>query len=141
MLDAFEGNTAETKTMIPLIRGFVDAHGIVDVIVVADAGMMSEANLKDIEDAGWSFIIAGKLPDIPYQVSKWHTDHPGQAPTDQMILSQKVRTNLAQLRLYGAPIAVDFVAHIRGQVRFGGIDPLIEQINDDVRRCHEILGT
>ncbi len=88
MLDAFEGNTAETKTMIPLIRDFVDAHGIVDVIVVADAGMMSEANLKDIEDAGWSFIIAGKLPDIPYQVKKWHTDHPDQPPVDQMILSQ-----------------------------------------------------
>lgn len=70
MLNVFEGNTAETKTMIPLIRDFVDAHGIVDVIVVADAGMMSEANLKDVEDAGWSFIIAGKpargpLPGAP----------------------------------------------------------------------------
>lgn len=47
----------------------------------------------------------------------------------------------SDLELYGAPIAVDFVAHIRGQVRFEGIGPLIEQINDDVRRCHEILGT
>lgn len=45
------------------------------------------------------------------------------------------------LELYGAPVAVDFVAHIRGQVRFQGIDPLIEQIRDDVRRCHEILRT
>ncbi len=88
MLNAFEGNTAETKTMIPLIRDFVDAHGIVDVIVVADAGMMSEANLKDIEDAGWSFIIAGKLPEVPYKVRRWLADHPGQAPADQMVLSQ-----------------------------------------------------
>lgn len=27
--------------------------------------MMSEANLKDVEDAGWSFVVGGKLPDIP----------------------------------------------------------------------------
>lgn len=53
MVDAFEGNRAETRTMIPIIEQFVQAHGIAGVTVVADAGMMSEANLKDIEDAGW----------------------------------------------------------------------------------------
>jgi riboflavin kinase/FMN adenylyltransferase len=42
--------------------------------------------------------------------------------------------------LYGAPIAVDFVARIRGQVRFEGVGALIVQIQDDVRRCHQILG-
>ncbi|MFZ1911195.1 MAG: IS1634 family transposase [Propionicimonas sp.] len=88
MVDAFEGNRAETRTMIPIIRGFVDAHGISGVTVVADAGMMSEANLKDVEDAGWSFIVGGKLPDIPYQVAQWRRDHPGTDPADGMILTQ-----------------------------------------------------
>lgn len=31
--------------------------------MVADAGMMSEQNLKDIEAAGWSFIVGGKIPE------------------------------------------------------------------------------
>lgn len=44
------------------------------------------------------------------------------------------------LELYGAPIAVEFVARIRGQVRFEGIESLIDQMHDDVRRCHQILG-
>lgn len=88
MVDAFEGNTAETRTMIPIIRAFVEAHGIAGVTVVADAGMMSEANLKDVEDAGWSFVVGGKLPDIPYQISQWHRTHPGLDPVDQMILTQ-----------------------------------------------------
>ncbi|MFT3970545.1 MAG: bifunctional riboflavin kinase/FAD synthetase [Micropruina sp.] len=44
------------------------------------------------------------------------------------------------LELYGAPIAVDFIERIRGQVRFEGIDALIVQMNDDVRRSHDILG-
>ncbi len=47
----------------------------------------------------------------------------------------------SDLELYGAPVAVDFVARIRGQVRFEGIEALIVQMRDDVRRCHQILGT
>lgn len=88
MVDAFEGNRAETRTMIPIIRSFVEAHGIAGVTVVADAGMMSEANLKDIEDAGWSFIVGGKLPEIPYQLAQWRRTHPDTDPHDGLILSQ-----------------------------------------------------
>ena len=88
MVQGFEGNRAETRTMLPVIRRFVEAHGIVDVTVVADAGMLSEANLKDIEDAGWTFIVGGKLPDIPYAINQWMQDNPGADPVDQMVLSQ-----------------------------------------------------
>lgn len=88
LVNAFEGNTAETKTMIPIIRSFVEAHGIVDVTVVADAGMMSEANLKAIEDAGWSFIVGGKLAEVPYQISQWRTKHPAVEPPDGLVLTQ-----------------------------------------------------
>ena len=88
MVDAFEGNRAETRTMIPLIGSFVEAHGIAGVTVVADAGMMSEANLKDIEDADWNFVVGGKLPDIPYAIAEWHRKHPDAAPPDQLVLSQ-----------------------------------------------------
>jgi Transposase DDE domain len=90
MVEAFEGNRAETKTMIPVIRGFVEAHGIAEVTVVADAGMMSEANLKDVEDAGWWFIVGGKLPEIPYAIAQWGRDNPGREPVAGMILTQPV---------------------------------------------------
>ncbi len=42
------------------------------------------------------------------------------------------------LELYGVEVAVDFVARLRGQVRFTGIDALIAQMHADVeatRRC------
>jgi hypothetical protein len=90
MVDAFEGNRAETKTMIPLVQRFVAAHGIAGVTVVADAGMMSEANLADVEDAGWSFIVAGKLPEVPYVITQWHRQHPEAEPVDGMVLTQPV---------------------------------------------------
>ncbi|MFZ0529595.1 MAG: bifunctional riboflavin kinase/FAD synthetase [Propionicimonas sp.] len=43
------------------------------------------------------------------------------------------------LELYDAPITVEFIARIRGQVRFSDIDALIEQMVDDVAQCRELL--
>jgi hypothetical protein len=40
MVNAFEGNTAETTTMLPTIQAFMKAHQLADVTVVADAGMV-----------------------------------------------------------------------------------------------------
>jgi hypothetical protein len=52
MIEAFEGNKADNKTMLPVITAFMAAHQLTDVTVVADAGMISEANQHAIEDAG-----------------------------------------------------------------------------------------
>jgi hypothetical protein len=90
MIDAFEGNRAETKTIIPLVQRFVAAHGIAGVTVVADAGMLSEANLAAIEDASWSFVIGGKLPEVPYAIKQWQHDNPDLEPADGMVLTQPV---------------------------------------------------
>ena len=38
MVEAFEGNKAETLTMIPTIKSFMAAHDLPEVTVVADAG-------------------------------------------------------------------------------------------------------
>ena len=71
MLSAFEGNKAETKTMLPVIRQFTAAYALSDVTVVADAGMISDANMKAIEAAGLSFILGMKVPDVPYVIDAW----------------------------------------------------------------------
>jgi len=88
MIDAFEGNRAETKTMIPLVQRFVAAHGIAGVTVIADAGMMSEANLAEVENAGWSFVIGGKLPEVPYVISQWQRANPDAELADETALTQ-----------------------------------------------------
>jgi Transposase DDE domain len=88
MIDAFEGNRAETKTIIPLVQRFVAAHEIAGVTVVADAGMMSEANLAEIEDAGWSFVIGGKLLEVPYAIRQWRQANPDAEPADGTTLTQ-----------------------------------------------------
>jgi hypothetical protein len=85
MVSAFEGNKAETKTMLPVIESFMAAHGLP---VVADAGMVSEANQKQIEAAGLSFILGMKIPHVPYVVAQWRREHPGEQIPDGHIFTQ-----------------------------------------------------
>jgi transposase len=45
-VEAFEGNKAETATMLPTITAFMAAHRLTDVTVVADAGMCPRPTAK-----------------------------------------------------------------------------------------------
>ncbi|MEH1168640.1 bifunctional riboflavin kinase/FAD synthetase [Micromonospora sp. CPCC 205539] len=42
--------------------------------------------------------------------------------------------------LYGERLALDFVAHLRGQIRYDSIEPLIAQMNQDVERARRALS-
>ena len=59
-VEAFEGNKAETATMLPVINAFKAAHQLRDVTIVADAGMISEANQVALQAAGLSYILGAR---------------------------------------------------------------------------------
>jgi hypothetical protein len=88
MVEAFEGNRAETTTMLPTITAFMAAHRLADVTIVADAGMISAGNMRAIEAAGLSFILGMKIPEIPYVVAEWRREHPDEPMPDGLILTQ-----------------------------------------------------
>ncbi len=44
------------------------------------------------------------------------------------------------LDLYGERIAYGFVKRLRPTLRFDGIEPLVEQMHDDVAQCREVIG-
>jgi hypothetical protein len=88
MVHAFEGNRAETTTMLPVLRAFLHAHHLSDVTVVADAGMVSEANKRAIEAAGLSFILGARVPDVPYVVAAWRDAHPDAEIPDGHVFVQ-----------------------------------------------------
>jgi hypothetical protein len=88
MIEAFEGNTGETTTMLPTIEAFMAAHQLPDVTIVADAGMISAGNKRAVEAAGLSFILGTKIPDIPYVVGRWRREHESEQPPDGLILTQ-----------------------------------------------------
>lgn len=65
---AFEGNKAETHTILPMITQFQDRHQIADMVVVADAGMLSSSNLKQLHAAGLRFIVGSRQTKAPYDL-------------------------------------------------------------------------
>lgn len=81
----FEGNKAETKTIIPIIKQFHARHGIENMVVVADAGMLSATNLRELDEAGFSFIVGSRLTKAPIDLEshfRWH----GDAFTDGQVI-------------------------------------------------------
>ena len=87
MVEAFEGNKAETKTMLPVIEAFKSAYDLAEVTVVADAGMISEANREGIEDAGLSFIIGERIPEVPFVIKQWRRENPDAVPEDGQVFT------------------------------------------------------
>ncbi|HEU5008891.1 MAG TPA: IS1634 family transposase [Jatrophihabitantaceae bacterium] len=81
----FEGNTAETRTLIPVLQAFQERHGISDMVVVADAGMLSAANLLALEDAGFAFIVGSRISKAPYDLAE-HFQRKGDYFADGQIL-------------------------------------------------------
>ena len=88
MVEAFEGNKAETATVLPVINAFKAAHQLTDVTVVADAGMISEANQTAIDAAGLSLILGTRIPQVPQVVHEWRAKHPGRDIPDGHVFTQ-----------------------------------------------------
>lgn len=84
-IGCFEGNTAETATIVPIIRTFQDRHGLADMVVVADAGMLSAANLRELDEADLRFIVGSRATKAPTDLAshfRWH----GDAFTDGQVI-------------------------------------------------------
>ena len=80
-VEAFEGNKAETKTLIPVLTRFRDRHQAHDIVVVADAGMLYAANLLALEDNGFRFIVGSRTGKIPYELEA-HAERHGNYLAD-----------------------------------------------------------
>ena len=76
-IGCFEGNKAETKTIIPIIKQFQARHGLAGMVVVADAGMLSAKNLRELDEADLRFIVGSRVTKAPIDLEshfRWHGD-------------------------------------------------------------------
>ena len=122
-VQAFEGNKAETATMLPVINAFKEAHQLTDVTVVADAGMISEANQIALQAAGLSFILGTRIPLLPDVVRRWRDTHPDEAITDGLVLTQPWPSTSSE-KTRGIPDRVIYYQyrHDRARRSLRGID-------------------
>jgi len=86
-LHNFEGNTAETNTILPVVEAFKKQHGLQDITVVADASMLSSKNLEALTKAGYTYIVGSRLHKIPYDIAEYQK-------TQELIDNQIITTQL-----------------------------------------------
>ena len=76
-IGCFEGNYAETRTIVPIIKQFQARHNLADMVVVADAGMLSTTNLTALDEAGLKFIVGSRQVKAPGDLANhfhWNGD-------------------------------------------------------------------
>jgi hypothetical protein len=81
----FEGNRAETTTIVPIVQAFAARHHLAEMVVVADAGMLSAKNLADLDTAHLRFIVGSKVTKAPMDLAS-HFRWNGDAFTDGQVI-------------------------------------------------------
>jgi Transposase DDE domain len=86
-ISCFEGNTAETTTLVPIITSFANRHNLTDtpMVVAADAGMLSASNLSALDEAGLGFIVGSRTVKAPIDLAS-HFHWNGDVFTDGQII-------------------------------------------------------
>ena len=103
----FEGNKAETHTIIPVVKAFQDRHQVADMVVVADAGMLSTANLEAIDEAGLRFIVGSRVTRAPHDLGKyfhWHGNAFADGQVIDTITLRRQKTDPDQLKTRAEPV-------------------------------------
>ena len=65
-----EGNKYEGHTMLPVINEFVRKYDLDGFIVVADSGLMTKANIAELERMGYKYIIGARIKNEPEEVKR-----------------------------------------------------------------------
>jgi transposase len=114
--------------MLPVINAFKTAHKLTDVTVVADAGMISEANQIALQACGLSFILGTRIPFVPDVVREWRDEHSGQDIPDGHVFTQPWPAATAE-KSRGIPDRVVYYQyrHDRARRTLRGIDEQVSK--------------
>jgi len=110
-----------TANLAPDLEGFVPADGVY-------AGWLIDEGSADGLRSGVRYPAAISIGVNP------HFDDVEVRQVEAYVLDE------TDLDLYGHRVEVQFVRRIRGMAAFTGIDALVEQITDDVRRVRSALS-
>ncbi len=75
--ELFPGDTFEGKTLLNILDKLRNHFKIDKVIIVADRGLNSKLNLKEIKDRGFDYIISARIKKMTSQIQKAILDESG----------------------------------------------------------------
>ena len=59
--DIFEGNRFEGHTMLPIVEALVERYRLPQPVIVADAGLMNNSNIAQLDHQGFGFILGARI--------------------------------------------------------------------------------
>ena len=68
--EIFEGNKFEGHTMLPVIEAFKKKYLLKHLIIVADAGLMSNKNIRELQERDYEFIIGARIKNESEELKK-----------------------------------------------------------------------
>lgn len=66
----FEGNTYEGHTLMRVLDEFKQDYNLENLIVVADSAMLSKANIEQLDEGGYRYILGGRIKNEPAHTKK-----------------------------------------------------------------------
>ena len=108
-ISCFEGNTAETTTIVPILEAFQKRHNLggVAMVVAADAGMLSWTNLKALDGAGFSFIVGSRTTKAPGDLAshfRWHGESFDDGQVIDTVTARRGATVVNNTKLKAEPV-------------------------------------
>lgn len=59
--DIFEGNKFEGHTMLPIIDSFKEKYQLEQLVIIADSGLLSNANIEELQLGSYEFILGARI--------------------------------------------------------------------------------
>ena len=68
--DIFEGNKFEGHTMLPVIDAFKAKYNLQQLAIIADSGLLSKSNIKELQVKGYEFILGARIKNETDAIKK-----------------------------------------------------------------------
>lgn len=68
--EIFEGNKFEGHTMLPVIDAFKTRYKLGQLVIIADSGLLSNDNIKELNSKGYEFILGARIKTESSSIKK-----------------------------------------------------------------------
>src|SRR3989338_111748 len=93
--DIFEGNTFEGHTLLPTLEAIQKKYGFGKPVVVADAALLSNENIRSLAEENYCFIIGGRIRNESMEIQKQILEQArGMQDRDSFVIKKPDRTRL-----------------------------------------------
>lgn len=68
--DIYEGNKFEGHTMLPVLDSFKKKYELEQLIIIADSGLLSNANIEELQAGGYKFILGARIKNEKWDIQR-----------------------------------------------------------------------